>query len=252
LALTRKGENVANPKMATNPGLQKLRGVMHQGKITGGENDPAILAALDEDAESTARMDTDIDVEKEVSESMEQLTATLQTKAHPIGNGTTVPMPYDGEPTTEYTTCSVPIPNVNRGCVHAKRCILPALSQKKGGPGGPFNMIYKDLRSGLIKSCHCTEAMRNYLRQPQIVFLDIAQEIPGESFMLTRHAEYRPLPDGRQPTPGPNQPRTPIELSPRKTRIVCVPPEGVTREFQLARRRGDFDRPARKTLASRR
>lgn len=229
---------------ATNPGLRGLKDVVvRQGRATGAEMDPALIKAQARDRASTEKMDGGVDVDAELRESMQQLEGELDLKPHPIGNGTTVPMPYEGEDTTDYTTCSKPIPGQNRGCMFAARkpvpCPLPALSKKLGGPGGPFNLVYKDTRSGLVKSCFCVEAMKNYLKQPQIVFLDIEQEVEGESFQLTRQAEFSKPPTQRQPRP-------PINLMAHKTRVVCVPPNGVIEEFQKMRRRGDFDRLPRR------
>lgn len=224
----------------TNPGLERLNQVkLDSGSGTGLESDPAFADSLKEDAASLQDIDTDQDASEVMEEALEELDANDGIRAHPIANGTTIPMPDQGEDTTDFATCRKHVPGVNRGCFQANRKPRPCPFVGKG----PFNFIYKDLRSGLVKHTTCVYAMKNYLRSPHIVFLDPPQEVPGEAWVPTRMATFAPLPNGQQPVPGPGQPRTRIILKAVKSRVLCVPPEGEARNFQLMRRRGEFDKP---------
>ena len=205
-------------------------------EATGLENDPEIARALQADREATAALDTELDVQETMEEALEDLEGDLQVKRHPIGNGTTVPFPYE-EDTTDESTCSRHVPGTNRGCMFWGRCPMgrgkPLAEKFKFS--GPANLVYKNLRTGRVKTAFCTTFAASYLRSPFIVLL------PGPDWFPTRSAEYKPLPNGQQPMPGPNQPRTPIVLTPHKTQLVCVPPEGLVKEYQQMRRRGDFE-----------
>jgi len=229
-------------------GLDLLKTTKILGRKKGLESSPEIEKALEEDEESLRGLDGDVDVESTMQEALEGLGGSLQGKIHPIGNGRTVPYPDDGEATTDFAKCSKHVPGVNRGCrFYGTSCRLPMLAAKLKVEGGPYNLRYKDLRSGVVKIMSCTEMAATYLRMPNIVLIPPSDtDPPGETWVPTVNAEYTPLPNGQMPTPGPGQPRTPIKYTGRKTRVVCHPSPKMTREYQLMRRRGDFDRkPAR-------
>lgn len=233
---------------AKNPGLQRLGRVHMVGTHdTGLEGDPELTKALGDDAEALAAMDADTDVEQVMDDALADV-GQVEIKAHPIGNGSTVPFPSDGEMTTDVATCDRNIPGQSRGCLHHSKRGRPFCPMGTGNPlakkhgfAGPANLIYKNLRNGRVKTCFCTTMMSTYLHVPSIVLL------PGPTWVPTRAAEFKDLPDGRKPTPGPGQARTPIVLRPHKTNVPCVPPEGLVREFQQMRRRGDFVPRERRT-----
>ena len=228
--------------------LLKNTKIIASGQRTGLEGEEDIKQALAEDAVNMKALDQEDDTEKVMLEALDAMEGVVEGKIHPIGNGTTVPYPYDGEPTHEATTCSKPVKDVNRGCRHfGTSCRMPQLAEKHGEPSGPYNYRYIDKRTGAVKTCFCTTMASTYLRMPNIVLLPPSEnDPPGETWVPTRNAEYTPLPNGQMPTPGPNQPRTPIQFTGRKTRVVCHPSREMTREYQLMRRRGDFDQSTSK------
>lgn len=232
-------------------GLDLLKQTKIVGRKRGLENAPEIEKALEEDEESLRGLDDNVDVDSTMEEALSGLGSNIQGKIHPIGNGRTVPFPDDGEPTTDFAKCRKHIPGVDRGCRHyGTTCRLPQLVAKMKEESGPFNLRYKDLRSGVVKSMFCTEMAATYLRMPNIVLIPPSEnDPPGETWVPTVNAEYTPLPNGQMPTPGPGQPRTPIKYTGRKTRVVCHPSARVTREYQLMRRRGDFDKKPAKVAA---
>lgn len=225
-------------------GLKALKGT----KIVGGKKplaeDPEILKALKEDALNLKSLDADVDVDEAMEEALEDVGGMIQGKVYPIGNGKTLPYPDSGEPSTDFAQCRKPVPGQDRGCrFFGTSCRLPQLAEKLGEPGGPYNVRYKNLRNGLVKACSCTDLAASYLRMPHIVLVPPSDsDPPGETWIPTVDAQYTPLPNGQQPTPGPNQPRTPIKWTGRKTRVICHPSPAMTREYQLMRRRGDFDK----------
>jgi hypothetical protein len=236
-----------NKRKLANPGLEKLRAItLEKGVATGLESDPSFVESLKEDARSVSELDTEQDADETLQEALDEIDAVRTVRPHMLGNGKNIPFPDDGEDTTGYSTCRKHVPGVNRGCTQANRPVPCPFVGK-----GPFNLIYKNLQSGLIKNCSCVTAMRSYLRLPYIVFLDPTQETPGEAWVPTRMAEYAPLPNGQQPTPGPGQPRTRIVFTAVKSRVPCLPPEGEAKKFQHMRRRGAFDAPARKSRVAR-
>jgi hypothetical protein len=224
--------------------------IVSSGQKTGLETDKDIIAGIAEDAVNLGSMDHELDVEQAMIDALESMEGEVEGKIHPIGNGRTVPYPYDGEPTLEAHTCSKPIKDVNRGCNHyGVRCRLPMLADKLGEDAGPYNVRYIDLRTKSVKTCFCTTLASTYLRLPNIVLLPPSEtDPPGETWVPTRDAEYTPLPNGQMPMPGPNTPKTPIKFTGRKTRVPCHPSREMTRLYQQMRRKGDFDQNPSKVV----
>lgn len=240
-------EQPQTPKPNLNPGLAKIRGLKIQQGKSGLEDDPEISAAISEDAKAMHTFDTDTDVDATMEEALES-TAEAAGKTYPIGNGKTLPFPDEGEDVVDYATCRKPQRDVNRGCrFYGTLCRLPMLAKKHNQPGGPYNVRYKDLRTGVVKTCFCTTLASTYLKVPHIVLIPPSEsDPPGETWVPTLDAQRTPLANGQMPVPGPGQPTTPIKMTPRRTRVICHPSPEVTREYQLMRRRGDFDQPAQR------
>jgi hypothetical protein len=212
-----KGQKLAEQVNATAPA----------GK-TGLEMDPSIIAAMAGDIEDVRELDKAQDAMSEAEAAITAIQNQTAVRRHPIGNGSTVPMPWEGKMNANETTCSVNVPGQNRGCQCGKIC-MPEMVGK-----GPFNMIYLNRKTGLVKSAFCTKFISSYMKLPYI------QILPGVDFVPTRMAEYAPLPNGQQPVPGPNQPRTRIMYEAVKTKLPCTLPEDVAREVQRKRRNGIY------------
>lgn len=228
-------------------GLELLNKTQVVGsRMTGLENSAEIKAIEAEEKAELESMDTSKSAEEMAQESFDEMQGDEgQLRYHPIGNGSTVPFPWDGENDESNSSCSLHVKDQNRGCNFAPICPLltgGALHRKYDAPGGPYNIPYKDLRSGLVKEAFCNTFAKNYLHVPQIVIL------PGITKRPTRDADYKNLPNGQKPTPGPGQPRTPIEIRPRWTSMTCVPPAAMLKEYQRLRRSGHFleDRKAKR------
>ncbi len=226
------------PRKKKLTGAEKLKGVkIGKADASELENDDEVTAALRNTAVHLTKVNSEEDVEREVEESM-ALLEQGQEKLHPIGNGITVPLPYDGQEDPGLSSCSKPITGVNRGCLHHKYCPLPALALKYGQPGGgPYNTQYKNLRTGRIKTCFCVTAMAAYLKLPYIVFLPL-------DWVPTMNAERGKLKGGKA-GPGQRQRLTRIEHTPRKTSVICTLPREAVNEFQKMRVSGAFEREVR-------
>jgi hypothetical protein len=239
-------------KRTTQGGNELLKNVKfaNSGQRTGLETNEEIVGAIAEDAVNMGSMDHELDVEQAMVAALESMEGEVEGKIHPIGNGTTVPYPYDGEPTLEAHTCEKHVKDVNRGCMHyGTRCRLPQLAEKLGEVSGPYNVRYIDLRTKSVKTCFCTKLASTYLKMPNIVLIPPSEnDPPGETWVPTRDANYTPLPNGQMPMPGPNTPKTPIKFTGRKTRVVCHPSREMTRMYQQMRRRGDFDQNPSKVV----
>lgn len=228
------------PRKRVETGAEKLKGVK-VGKPDAGEleNDAEVTAALRKTAVHLTNVNTEEDVEREVEESMELLEQGSQAKLHPIGNGVTVPLPDSGEDDPGLSSCTKPVTGVNRGCLHFKYCPLPALAKKYGNDeGGPFNTVYKNLRTGRIKTAFCVTAMAAYLKLPYIVFLPL-------DWVPTLDAERAKIQKGQQAGPGQRQRLTRINHTPRKTAVICTLPTEAVNEFQRMRVSGAFERDLR-------
>jgi hypothetical protein len=106
------------------------------------------------------------------------------------------------------------------------------MHRSKGGAGS-FAIVYKNLRSGKVSWSDCFHFIRNNVSDPKILIL------PGVNWTPSLMPEFKNLPDGRQPMPGPGATKTPVVFTPTKNFIECVIPKALAEDYQKLRRRGE-------------